>query len=215
MTRRTSVVLLVLLLTSVWWLGVLAVGESAIGAKARRSWRTARTQRGARGATVRARTAASSSCRNAYARPARANIKAIDAAIACLVNRERSRHGLGAVRSNHDLDAIAASQATDMVARGYFGDNSPSGKTAMERVAASPYGWHSHNLLLGQNIGWGIGTYATPQAIVAGWMQSAPHRQIILTANYRDIGTGATAAAPVHRRAAGATYVLELATRAH
>src|SRR5436190_1372105 len=43
---------------------------------------------------------------------------------------------------------------------------------------------------LAENLGWGTGVLSTPQAIVAGWMTSAPHRANILDPDLEDMGVG-------------------------
>lgn len=190
MTHRTSVMaLLALLPASAPLADTLGTGDSAMGANSR-----------------------DSSCAGARTRPTRADAGRIEAAILCLVNRERRRHGLGRVRANRYLRAIAARQAHHMVASGSFSDSSSS---PLRWAAASGYGAHHRVLAAGQNIGWGTGRFATAASIVASWMRSPAHRQIILTGRFRDAGTGVTAAPPRHQRHAhGATYVLELAARA-
>jgi uncharacterized protein YkwD len=69
--------------------------------------------------------------------------------------------------------------------------------------------------LAAQNIGWGTAGLATPAAMVRGWMLSPPHRRIMLTGAYRDIGVGVAPAAPASltQGAPGATYTVEFATR--
>lgn len=204
MKRRTGAVLVVLLLTSAW-LDVQAVGGWASGANAKR------TRRSPRAARTRARTAGAA-CPGAFARPTRANAQALAATMVCLIDRERARFGAGPLHVNPDLGAIAAEQAHDMVVGGYFGDKSLTGRTPLQRVKASRYGSHNHGLSLGQDIGWGTGVLATPEAMVRGWMRSPAHRRITLTREYLDVGAGIAPAIPRKgRRAAhGATYVVDL-----
>ena len=56
---------------------------------------------------------------------------------------------------------------------------------------------------------------ATPAGIVTAWMHSPPHREIILTAAFRDAGAGVVPAVPsvIAPGAPGATYAIEFGVR--
>ncbi len=101
-----------------------------------------------------------------------------------------------------------------MVRLDYFADISPAGQTPMSLITATHYPSAAAALSVGQNIAWGTGAYASPAAIVAAWMASAPHRAIILDGAYRDAGVAATAAIPhVLGHGPGATYAMEFGLR--
>jgi uncharacterized protein YkwD len=133
----------------------------------------------------------------------------------CLINVERARRHLPRLRANRALARVASGQSSDMVRGDYFADRSISGLSPLERmlpvfgVARAA----SAELLTAQNIGWGTGSYATPAGIVKAWMNSPPHRRILLGGFYREAGVGVTASLPamLRRGSNGATYVLELA----
>lgn len=158
---------------------------------------------------------APASCPNAQLQPTRSNLAAIAAATFCLIQQVRVAHRLHPLRFNYPLQSVAAGQARDMVAGNYFGDNSISGLTPMQRILATPYPSHAKRVNSAQNIGWATGPFATPAAMVAAWMHSPPHREIILTARFRDVGVGVTPAAPssLAQGLDGATYTLELGQR--
>jgi uncharacterized protein YkwD len=162
-----------------------------------------------------ATTAASASCANSAIQPARSNLAAVNAATFCEIDRVRIIHHLRVLRANSYLQRVAGGQARDMVIGGYFGDNSISGQTPLARILASPYPRHAKSVAMAQNIGWGSTSEATPAAMVRGWMTSSPHRQIILTPGYRDIGVGVAPAAPAKlaKDAPGATYTVEFGRR--
>lgn len=162
-----------------------------------------------------ARTSAHGACKDTTLRPTRNDIARIAAATLCLIDRERAAYRLGALRSNSSLARIAAGQAKAMVVGNYFGDDTPSGTTPWQRITASPYGVGAHSVAAAQNIGWGTQRMATPAGMVSIWMHSPPHRQIVLTGGYRDIGIGVAPAAPsrLTKGAPGATYTVEFAVR--
>jgi uncharacterized protein YkwD len=155
------------------------------------------------------------SCKDTGLRPTRKDIARVTAATLCLIDRERAAYRLGALRTNSSLQQIAAGQAKAMVVGDYFGDDTPSGTTPWQRITASPYGIGAHSVAAAQNIGWGTERMATPAGMVSIWMHSAPHRQIVLTGDYRDIGIGVAPAAPTSltKGAPGATYTVEFAVR--
>jgi len=159
--------------------------------------------------------AAADACAWANLRPTPTNAARIDAATLCLLDQIRVAHGLRVLKANRELQSVAVSQVDSMVRLNYFADVRPSGTTPAALVSATSYGQHAKSLSIGENIGWGTGGEATPAQMVAGWLRSPPHREIILTGEFRDVGVGATAAAPpsLAEGQAGATYALELARR--
>jgi uncharacterized protein YkwD len=163
----------------------------------------------------RARPLRTRSCGGAHLQPTRTNLSQAMAATRCLIERERETFRLGLLHSNGSLQRIATSQAREMVIGDYFGDNSLSGSTPMQRIEVSAYASRTKSLLAAQNIGWGTGGLATPAAMVRGWMLSPPHRRIMLTSGYRDIGVGIAPAAPprLTNGLPGATYTVEFAVR--
>lgn len=180
------------------------------------------------GATTPSTTSPSSAA-GAHARPNKApapcletslspssyNLPRIGAATLCLLNQIRVLHHLRALRLNDELQSVAAGQALDMVVGDYFADHSLSGQTPMQRILATHYPLGAVRLFAAQNIGWATGPYATPAGIVAAWMNSPPHRAIILTGSYRDVGVGVMPAAPssLSQGLSGATYTLEFGVR--
>ena len=155
------------------------------------------------------------SCAYANLRPTAADTAMVDRATLCLIDQLRAAYRLRPLRSNRELQAVAGEQATGMVREDYFGDDSPSGQTSATLIAALPYGAHASRLATAQNLGWGTRSAATPAGIVTAWMHSPPHREVILTAAFRDIGVGVSPAVPsiLGHGARGATYAVEFAGR--
>jgi uncharacterized protein YkwD len=158
---------------------------------------------------------ASAPCRDASLRPTPANLAAVDTATACLIDRARSVADLRPLRANPSLRRVAARQSREMVLGDYFGDDSRSGQTPLQRIVATRYLRDDTEVSTAQNIGWGTDAQATPTAIVAAWMHSPPHREIILTEEFRDIGVGASPSAPAALAGGrpGATYTVEFGVR--
>lgn len=151
--------------------------------------------------------ARSGGCARAQASIAQVSPRVIGSAVLCLVNRERDAENLPALREHARLRAAARRFSREMVARRFFDHVSPSGSTLTSRAQGAGYGARS----LGENIGWGSGGLATPAAIVRAWMNSPPHRAVILNGSYRDAGVGVASGSPLG--GAGATFVLDVGTR--
>jgi uncharacterized protein YkwD len=160
-------------------------------------------------------TKARPSCAYANLRPTAADTALVDRATLCLIEQLRAAYRLRPLRSNRELQAVAGKQATGMVRDDYFGDDSPSGQTPATLIAALPYGAHALSLTTAQNLGWGTHSAATPAGIVTAWMHSSPHREVILTGTFRDVGVGVSPAVPsiLGHGARGATYAVEFAAR--
>jgi uncharacterized protein YkwD len=154
-------------------------------------------------------------CAYANLRPTSADTASVDAATLCLLNQLRATHHLLPLRSNHELQAVATTQVNGMVRRDYFGDDSPSGQSPAALIETLPYGAHAASLSTAQDLGWGTLSAATAAGMVAAWMRSPPHREIILTAAFRDAGVGVAPAVPSVLRGGrrGATYAVEFAAR--
>jgi uncharacterized protein YkwD len=158
---------------------------------------------------------ASGGCPGANLHPTATDLQAVDAATLCLVNVVRATHGLHAVRANRELRHVATSQVTTMVHSDYFADVRPTGQTPLSLVAVTNYPAHAAEFAVGENIAWGTGNFTTPTHIVAEWMASTPHREVMLSGEYRDAGVAVTPALPAVLRAGqrGATYAIEFGMR--
>ena len=156
----------------------------------------------------RAQSASNASCEGSGLIPTRANSSRAEAATFCLVNVQRARHHLGALRQNDDLARSSARHSQDMVSENYFDHVSPNGETPLARIKASAYLRRSSGYLLGENIALGTMQLATPASIVASWMRSPGHRANILNPAFRDSGIGIVARAPRRYSGgqSGATY---------
>jgi uncharacterized protein YkwD len=117
--------------------------------------------------------ASSVRCRHAGAR--RASAVRLRRAMLCLVNRTRVSAGLRPFRAERHLARAASRHAADMGRRHYFAHVSPSGKNPMSRARSA--GWRGG---VGEVIAWGCGTLSSPRATLNAWLNSPPHRAIIL-----------------------------------
>ncbi|MEA2318639.1 MAG: hypothetical protein QOD44_2828 [Solirubrobacteraceae bacterium] len=153
--------------------------------------------------------AAAASCPAVQASVAQVSPTVIGGSVLCLVNAERTAHGLGRLRQSGRLRLAATRYSREMVAKSFFDHVSPSGSTLSSRVRVAGY----RGRTLGENIGWGTGSLATPVEIVRAWMASPPHRAIILNGRYREAGVGVAAGSPLGAPGPGATFVLDVGKR--
>lgn len=87
------------------------------------------------------------------------------------------------VMESHLLQA-ARCHSMDMGVNAYFDHNSQDGRTPWDRIAQAGYtnaAWQGENIAAG---------YATPTAVVDGWMNSPGHCSNIMSANFKDTGIG-------------------------
>lgn len=120
----------------------------------------------------------------------RINIPATDTSVTSfeqevirLVNEIRGKNGLKALNLDWELSRVARIKSQDMKDNRYFAHNSPIYGSPFQMIRNFGISFRS----AGENIARG---YATPQAVVNGWMNSSAHRANILNASYTHIGVG-------------------------
>jgi uncharacterized protein YkwD len=151
------------------------------------------------------------SCGGTDAIPSAANIDRVRSATLCLLNAERAKRGLPALRTDGALRGVAGRFAQQMVRQRFFDHVSPAGSTMVGRIKGTAYARGARSWSLAENIAWGAGSESSPAAIVDVWMHSAEHRANILDGDLRDIGIGISTGTP--RGGDGATYVSDFGAR--
>ncbi|MGG1550879.1 CAP domain-containing protein [Paenibacillus ferrarius] len=103
------------------------------------------------------------------------------AQVVTLVNQERAKAGLSALTINSALSTMALDKAKDMYNNGYFDHTSPTYGSPFDMMTqyGIRYTYAGENIAKGQQ---------TPEAVMTAWMNSAGHRQNILSPNYTQIG---------------------------
>ena len=100
-----------------------------------------------------------------------------------LINQIRGQHGLGPVRVSSGLTRAAESHSRDMLARGFFDHTSSDGTSFDRRIRRYVNARMTGEVLA--SIGQRRGGAST---VVRMWMESPPHRAILLTSGFRRIG---------------------------
>ena len=157
--------------------------------------------------------AADPGCPNARIAAKRSNVVQTRDAVLCEINRIREQRGLPALNTQEELRTAAQRHSKDMVERRYFGHDSPGGQGPTERAKRAGYVKPNKSWGLGENLAWATRTRATAEKTVQLWMDSPPHRAVILERRYEDAGVGIGDGVPKGRRRAGATVTLLLGYR--
>ncbi len=110
-------------------------------------------------------------------------VKTVEDEVVRLVNIERSKNGLQALKSNWQLARCARYKSQDMINKNYFAHNSPTYGTPFDMMKAFglKYSAAGENIAKGQR---------TAQEVVNAWMNSPGHRANILSPAYQEIGVG-------------------------
>lgn len=105
------------------------------------------------------------------------------------LNRVRTSRGLQALRPRSGLTTAAVTHSRSMVLEGFFAHDSPDGTPFHERVRRyyTSRGWATWSV--GETLLANAGT-TDAGAIVAAWLRSAPHREVVLAPGWRDVGIG-------------------------
>lgn len=126
-------------------------------------------------------------CKDARLVPTKpSQIKRLQQATRCLINRERKKRGLPSLHQNTSLQKSSDWQAADMQTYAYFDHSRPDGPEFVDRVLKYGYGADASGYVIGENIAWASSPIASPKQMVKLWMNSPPHRENILTKSFRD-----------------------------
>jgi uncharacterized protein YkwD len=132
----------------------------------------------------------------------------LEQAVIGRINLIRRGRGLRPLRSNGRLAAAAHFHSTDMARKGYFEHDSANGTAFWRRIERFYPSRGFRSWTVGENLLWGTDTYGAAFA-VREWMHSPPHRENILSRDWREVGIGAitVASAPGEYRGRTVTIV--------
>ncbi len=100
-----------------------------------------------------------------------------------LVNVERQKAGLPALKMDSAISNLARAKSKDMAVNNYFAHQSPTYGSAGDMLKQYGISWRAW----GENIAAG---QRTPEIVVNAWMNSSGHRANILSSNFSKIGVG-------------------------
>lgn len=158
---------------------------------------------------VSLRDAPKRACENSREPGFRLKPRLAAASVRCLIDKERGARGLHALDPQEKLKKAAKRHSEHMVSSSCFAHTCPGEADLVSRVTSAGYLPCTCTWSVGENIAWGIGRHSTPAAIVAAWMASPPHREMILTGSMRDVDIGIKSGKPGNRKAGAATYTAD------
>ncbi|MCL4289968.1 MAG: CAP domain-containing protein [Thermoleophilia bacterium] len=114
---------------------------------------------------------------------------ALEPAVVARINKVRRRHGLKPLRASGALAKAAGRHARSMARGGYFSHTSRDGTQPSTRIRRYYAG-----SAVGETLLWRSPGLTAAQA-VRMWLASPPHRSILLSSAFREIGLAAVRAA--------------------
>ena len=104
--------------------------------------------------------------------------------VATQINQKRGAAGLPPLVLDDALTQAARGHCRDMADNGFTSHTGSDGSSAGERVDAAGY----EGTYVGEIIGWGFG--GDPASMIYWWMNSSPHRALILSDWANEYGVG-------------------------
>ncbi|MGH3001784.1 MAG: CAP domain-containing protein [Gaiellaceae bacterium] len=112
---------------------------------------------------------------------ARAGLTRQESALLDQMNRVRAQHGLRPLHYDARLERAARSHTHRMLAQDVFTHGAFGSRLASFGVTAS---------VSGENLAWGLGSWATARGVVAAWLASPEHRANLLRPSFSRVGVG-------------------------
>jgi len=115
----------------------------------------------------------------------------LEAEIVHELNQIRASKGVRALRAAPSLRSAARAHSKAMLELGFFGHDSADGTAFSDRIRRyySNRGWEKWSV--GEALLASEGQEIKAKAIVKAWLDSRPHREVILSSAWRDAGIGA------------------------
>lgn len=148
-------------------------------------------------------------CKGGAKSVAKTGVAAAEKATLCLLNKERSAHGMGALHTDAKQTRAAAEHNELMVRTSCFAHLCSGEKDLLGRIVSTGYLPCVCTWLVGENIAWGTGKSGSPRQIVAAWMNSTPHRINILNPKFDEIGIAVDEGSPEGKYGDAATYTTD------
>lgn len=117
-------------------------------------------------------------------------LKRAERALLCLVNAQRRMAHLPPVHPDRHLARAAARHSRAMVRSGVFEHRVPAEAPLAGRVQATGYLSGARTWSLAETLAYGSGALARPTALMRNLLASPPHRAIILSPQFDQIGIG-------------------------
>jgi uncharacterized protein YkwD len=117
--------------------------------------------------------------------------------VICLINKRRAHFHLRNLHASSQLAAAAEDHSVSMHTLHYFSHDSSSDGSPVSRISSTGYMSGASSWMVGENLRWGTGSFASPKSAVAAWMASAEHRHVMLDGTFREVGIGVVPGSPL------------------
>ena len=109
--------------------------------------------------------------------------QSVEKQVITLVNQERAKAGLPALKEDWELSRVAKYKSQDMHDKRYFDHNSPTYGSPFDMMKSFGinYRYAGENIAMGQT---------SAQQVMNAWMNSSGHKANILSRNFTHIGVG-------------------------
>jgi uncharacterized protein YkwD len=131
------------------------------------------------------------------------------AAMQCLVNWARRRHGLSTLRDSRRLDRSSLLRA-DAIRRCRDFSHTPCGQSFMGVFAKVGY---PRSATVGENLFWGSAALGSARSAFNGWLGSPGHRHILFMRGWRGLGVGLVRASELFGAAGVSVWVAQFGSR--
>jgi len=122
-----------------------------------------------------------------FSNTALVTLNSLEASLLAGINAQRASAGVSPVSLNSDLAGFAHWRSSDMASRGYFSHTTPEDKNAMQLLSDRGIAYSLAGEILAKN------NYDQAGAVkeaISSFLQSAPHRSIMLDGRYTQVGVG-------------------------
>jgi uncharacterized protein YkwD len=132
----------------------------------------------------------------------------LEAAVVREMNKARVAAGLRPLRSSPSLRTAARGHSRSMLEYGFFGHDSVDGTAFSDRIRRyySSRGWRMWSV--GETLLASPSGVVDARGIVAAWLESSTHREIIMDPTWRDAGIGALYAPAAPNEYGGAQTIV-------
>ena len=130
-------------------------------------------------------------------------------AVLCAINKQRRKHGRRSLDTKHALKKAGKRHSKYMERYHCFSHQCAGEADLVGRIQRTSYLPCNCTWRVGETLAWGAQGRGTPRAIVQAWMNSPPHRSVILDGRLRNIGIGLVWGSPSNPGARAATYTAD------
>jgi uncharacterized protein YkwD len=154
-------------------------------------------------------SAQASGCPDSGSSPYEVGTKRARAAVTCLINQARHRHGRSSLKARTALRSAAARHSRYMEAHHCFSHQCRGEAPLARRVQKAGYLSCRCTWGVGEDLHWGKRSKGTPRSVVRGWLNSPAHRAAMLSRQYNHVGVGVVAGGITSSHAKAGVYTAD------